>query len=45
LNGKHVVFGKVTDGMDVVKKIEVKGSDLGRPRAQVMIKNCGEIPV
>ena len=43
LNGKHVVFGKVTDGLDVVKKIEIKGSDMGRPRAQVQIKDCGVV--
>mmetsp|Transcript_34270 Transcript_34270/g.82536 ORF Transcript_34270/g.82536 Transcript_34270/m.82536 type:complete len:90 (-) Transcript_34270:121-390(-) len=43
LNGKHVVFGKVTDGLDIVKKIEVKGSEMGRPRAQVQIKDCGVV--
>jgi len=30
LNGKHVVFGKVVEGMDVVKKMESLGSDSGR---------------
>jgi peptidylprolyl isomerase len=43
LNGKHVVFGKVTNGMDVVKKIEVKGSELGKPRAVVKITSCGAL--
>lgn len=43
LNGKHVVFGKVTSGMDVVRKIEIKGSELGRPRATVTITDCGEV--
>jgi len=43
LNGKHVVFGKVTDGLDIVKKIEIKGSEMGRPRAQVQIKDCGVV--
>ena len=30
LNGKHTVFGEVTDGMDVLKKLEAAGSQSGR---------------
>jgi cyclophilin family peptidyl-prolyl cis-trans isomerase len=43
LNGKHTVFGKVTDGLDVVRKIEVKGSELGKPKAKVEIAKSGQL--
>jgi len=43
LDGKHVVFGSVVQGMDVVKKIESLGSPSGRPTAKVVIANCGEL--
>ena len=43
LNGAHVVFGKVVNGMDVVTKIESKGSRSGRPSGKIVIKECGEV--
>jgi len=43
LDGKHVVFGEVLNGMDVVKKIEAVGSDSGRPKQKVTITSSGEI--
>ncbi|RCN36341.1 peptidyl-prolyl cis-trans isomerase, cyclophilin-type [Ancylostoma caninum] len=43
LDGKHVVFGQVTDGLNVVKKIESMGSRSGRPKEKVTIADCGEI--
>merc|ERR1711966_335107 len=35
LNGKHVVFGKVLEGMDVVQKIEAQGTQSGKPKQRV----------
>ncbi|KAK7099691.1 peptidyl-prolyl cis-trans isomerase E-like [Littorina saxatilis] len=43
LDGKHVVFGKVIEGMDVVYKIEKCGTKGGKPTEKVMILNCGEL--
>ena len=43
LDGKHVVFGSVTKGMDVVKAIEAVGSSSGKTTKQVMIADCGQL--
>lgn len=43
LDGKHVVFGEVTDGMDVVKKVESLGSQSGKTSQKVVIDKCGEL--
>nr|AHC00614.1 cyclophilin [Ganoderma lucidum] len=43
LDGKHVVFGEVDEGMDVVKKIEAVGSDSGRPKSRVVITASGTV--
>jgi cyclophilin family peptidyl-prolyl cis-trans isomerase len=43
LDGKHVVFGEVTEGSDVVKNIESLGSGSGKPQAKIVIDDCGEL--
>ena len=44
LDNKHVVFGKVTEGLGTVRKMEVLGSRSGRPSRRVVITDCGELP-
>mmetsp|Transcript_12269 Transcript_12269/g.25919 ORF Transcript_12269/g.25919 Transcript_12269/m.25919 type:complete len:332 (-) Transcript_12269:129-1124(-) len=43
LNGKHVVFGRVVEGMDVVQLIEQQGSQGGKTKSRVRILDCGEL--
>jgi cyclophilin family peptidyl-prolyl cis-trans isomerase len=43
LDGKHCVFGKVLDGLDVVDKIEAVGSRSGDTSARVIVKASGEL--
>merc|ERR1712093_804042 len=43
LDGKHVVFGSVTGGMDVVKAVEAVGSGSGQTSQPVVIADCGQL--
>lgn len=43
LDGKHVAFGQVVAGFDIVKEVEEKGSSDGRPRAEIWITDSGEL--
>ncbi|KAG0484754.1 hypothetical protein HPP92_008650 [Vanilla planifolia] len=45
LDGKHVVFGKVLSGMDVVYKMEAEGRQNGTPKSKVVISDSGELPL
>ena len=42
LDGKHVVFGKVVEGMDVVAAIEAVGSQSGKTSKKVTVRASGE---
>merc|ERR1719482_1950453 len=43
LDGKHVVFGKVIEGMDIVKAVEAVGSQSGKTSKEVKIVDSGEL--
>lgn len=43
LDDHHVVFGKVSSGTDIVKKIEAVGSQSGTPKKTVVITDSGEL--
>merc|ERR1719191_1128762 len=45
LDGKHVVFGKIVEGMDVVTKVEAMGSSSGKPKQKVTIVDSGVLPL
>jgi len=44
LDGKHVVFGKVLEGMDLVKRIESLGNSSGTTSKVIKISDSGELP-
>jgi peptidylprolyl isomerase len=43
LDAKHVVFGQVEDGLDVLTAIEAVGSGSGSTSQKVVVVDCGEL--
>ena len=43
LDGKHVVFGALREGLEVLQSMEACGTNSGRPTAAVAITDCGEL--
>ena len=43
LNGKHTVFGKVVEGLEVLDALESVGSQTGQTRAPCVIADCGQL--
>ena len=43
LDGKHVVFGKVVEGMDIVKQVESYGTQSGKTTKNIIVENCGQL--
>ena len=43
LDDRHVVFGKVIDGLDVVKRMEQMGSPSGKTSSKIIIADCGQL--
>ncbi|KAG5280456.1 hypothetical protein AALO_G00060220 [Alosa alosa] len=43
LDGKHVVFGSVVEGMDIIRKVESYGSKSGKTSAKIVVANCGQL--
>ena len=43
LDGRHVVFGEVLEGQDVMKKLEAIGSNSGATSKKAMIADSGEL--
>ncbi|KAK8955406.1 Peptidyl-prolyl cis-trans isomerase CYP19-1 [Platanthera guangdongensis] len=43
LDGKHVVFGQVVEGLNVIRDVEKVGSSSGRTSKTVTIADCGQL--
>ena len=43
LDGKHVVFGSVVEGLDVIKKVESYGSQSGKTTRTITVADCGQL--
>ena len=43
LDGKHVVFGEMVEGFDVLGKMEMVGTKSGKTQQSVMVTDCGDL--
>lgn len=43
LDGKHVVFGSVVEGLEHLKKMETFGTTSGKPKAKIVIADSGQL--
>jgi cyclophilin family peptidyl-prolyl cis-trans isomerase len=43
LDGKHVAFGRVIEGLAFIRKIDMLGSDDGKPKREITIVSCGQL--
>jgi cyclophilin family peptidyl-prolyl cis-trans isomerase len=43
LDGKHVAFGRVIEGLALIRKIDMLGSDDGKPKNTITIVGCGQL--
>jgi peptidyl-prolyl isomerase F (cyclophilin D) len=43
LDGAHVVFGQVVEGLDIVQQIEEYGSRSGRTEKEILVADCGQL--
>ena len=44
LDGRHVVFGRVVEGQNIVKLMEDVETDQEKPRKEVKVHDCGQLP-
>jgi len=43
LDGKHVVFGEVLEGSEIIKEVEANGSQSGKTKVPITIVDSGEL--
>ena len=43
LDGTHVAFGRVIEGLAFIRKIDMLGSDDGKPKREITIVSCGQL--